>query len=119
MVFPITPMKALLLSWTKKLTDVAIFTHVGGTRRHDTMNIARFTGERWAKQQRNTYLKQLDSAFTLLAQQPEIGKDAAAIKPGYRKFVQGSHIIFYRAGTDSKIIVIRVLHQSMDVDSLL
>lgn len=85
--------------------------------RDDMLNIGRFTGERWGKQQRNTYLKQLDTAFKLLAQQPEIGKDAAAIKPGYRKHVQGSHIIFYRTGTDSKILVIRVLHQSMDVDS--
>ena len=85
--------------------------------RNDMMNIGRFTGERWGTQQRNTYLKQLDGAFKLLAQQPEIGKDAAPIKPGYRKFVQGSHIVFYRMGTDSKILVIRVLHQSMDVDS--
>lgn len=81
------------------------------------INIGRFTSERWGKQQRNTYLKQLDTAFKLLAQQPEIGKDAAATKPGYRKFVQDSHIVFYRTGTDLKILIIRVLHQSMDVES--
>lgn len=90
---------------------------VTSAARDDMVKIGRFTGERWSKQQRNTYLKQLDTAFKLLAQQPEIGKDASAIKPGYRKFVQGSHIIFYRTSTDSKILVIRVLHQSMDVDS--
>jgi toxin ParE1/3/4 len=85
--------------------------------RDDMVKIGRFTGEQWGKQQRNTYLKQLDTAFKLLAQQPEIGKDASAIKHLYRKFVQGSHIIFYRTGSESKILVIRVLHQSMDVDS--
>jgi toxin ParE1/3/4 len=62
--------------------------------RDDMINIGRFTGERWGKQQRNTYFKQLDDAFKLLAQQPGIEKDAVAIKPSYRKFVQGSHIIF-------------------------
>ncbi|HBD11441.1 MAG TPA: plasmid stabilization protein ParE, partial [Porticoccaceae bacterium] len=51
-----------------------------------------------------------------LPRQPDIGRDAEDIKPGYRKFSQGSHIIFYRAGTESKIVVIRILHNSMDVD---
>lgn len=84
--------------------------------RSDLIDIGRFTSDKWGKRQRDKYLKQLDDAFKLLARKPEIGKDAANIKPGYRKFSQGSHIIFYRAGTDSKIVVIRILHNSMDVD---
>ena len=84
--------------------------------RKDLIDIGRFTTEKWGKRQRNKYLKQLDDAFELLARQPEIGRDAADIKPGYKKFSQGSHIIFYRAGTESKIVVIRILHNSMDVD---
>ncbi|WP_445012250.1 type II toxin-antitoxin system RelE/ParE family toxin [Vreelandella stevensii] len=52
----------------------------------------------------------------MLARQPDIGPDADDIKPGYKKFSQGSHVIFYRAGTDSRIIVIRILHNSMDVE---
>lgn len=62
------------------------------------------------------YLKQLDDAFALLARQPEIGKVADYIKPGYKTFSQGSHMIFYRAGTGSKIVVIRILHSSMDAE---
>jgi len=46
----------------------------------------------------------------------DIGRDAEDIKPGYKKFSEGSHIIFYRAGTQSKIVVIRILHNSMDID---
>lgn len=84
--------------------------------RKDLIDIGRFTTEKWGKRQRNKYLKQLDDAFELLARQPEIGRDADDIKPGYKKFSQGSHIIFYRAGTESKIVVIRILHNSMDVD---
>lgn len=80
------------------------------------MEIGRFTVRKWGKQQRNNYLKQLDDAFTLLARQPEIGKVADDIKLGYKKFSQGSHMIFYRAGTDSKIVVIRILHSSMDAE---
>jgi toxin ParE1/3/4 len=52
----------------------------------------------------------------LLARQPDIGREAEDIKPGYKKFSHGNHIIFYRAGTESKIVVIRILHNSMEVD---
>ena len=86
------------------------------TARKDLIDIGRCTSERWGKRQRDKYLKQLDDAFKLLARQPEIGRDADDIRPGYKKFSQGSHIIFYRAGTESEIVVIRILHKSMDVD---
>lgn len=84
--------------------------------RKDMIEIGHYTVEKWGKRQRDKYLKQLDDAFKLLARQPEIGKEAEDIKPGYKKFGQGSHFIFYRAGKDSKIVVIRILHNSMDVD---
>lgn len=84
--------------------------------RKDLINIGRFTTEKWGKRQRDKYLKQFDDAFKLLSRQPEIGRDADDIKPGYKKFSQGSHIIFYRAGTESHIVVIRILHNSMDVE---
>jgi len=84
--------------------------------RKDIIDIGHFTAEKWGKRQRDKYLKQLDDAFRLLSRQPEIGRDAEDIKSGYKKFSQGSHIIFYRSGTESKIVVIRILHNSMDVD---
>lgn len=84
--------------------------------RKDVIDIGRFTAEKWGKRQRDKYLKQLDDAFQLLARQPDIGRDADDIKPGHKKFSQGSHIIFYRAGTESRTVVIRILHNSMDVD---
>lgn len=84
--------------------------------RKDLVDIGRFTAEKWGKRQRDKYLRQLDDAFKLLARQPELGLPADHVKPGYRKFSQGSHIIFYRAGSDARIVVIRILHHSMDVD---
>ena len=86
------------------------------TARKDVIEIGRFTTGKWGKRQRDKYLKQLDDAFKLLSHQPEIGTDANDIRPEYRKYNQGSHTIFYRAGTDSKIVVIRILHNSMDVE---
>lgn len=84
--------------------------------RKDVIDIGRFTAEKWGKRQRDKYLKQLDDAFKLLGRQPDIGRDADGIKPGYKKFSQGSHIIYYRAGTESRVVIVRILHNSMDVD---
>ena len=82
----------------------------------DVIEIGRYTASTWGKRQRDKYLKQLDDAFKLLGRQPELGKHADDLKKGYRKYNHGSHIIFYRTGTDSKIVVIRILHKSMDVE---
>lgn len=84
--------------------------------RKDFMDIGRFTAEKWGKRQRDKYMKHLDDAFKMLARQQDIDRDAYDIRPEYKTFSQGSHIIFYRAGTESKIVVIRILHNSMDVD---
>lgn len=83
----------------------------------DLYSIAIFTKERWGVKQRNLYIKQLDEAFHMLAKSPELGKSCNDILPGYRKFPQGSHIVFYKDGSNSKIEVIRILHKSMDVDT--
>lgn len=82
----------------------------------DLKNIARYTQTKWGRDQRNRYLKQFDESFYLLCESPGIGKSCDLIKKGYRKLPQGSHVIFYKIGTDSKIEIIRILHKSMDVN---
>lgn len=83
----------------------------------DLRQIAIFTEKQWGRDQRNLYLKQIDDAFHLLADTPLAGKDCGYIKEGYRKFPQGSHVIFYKDGSTSKVEIIRILHKQMDVAS--
>jgi len=85
----------------------------------DLRKIARFTEKRWGRDQRLLYIKQFDDVFHLLAEAPALGKKCDYIKTGYRKFPQGSHILFYREVSKSKIIIIRILHKNMDVESKL
>lgn len=80
----------------------------------DLRIIARFTEKRWGRDQRFLYIKQFDDVFYLLSENPSLGKRCEYIKKGYRKFPQSSHIIFYREGEKSKIIIIRILHKNMD-----
>ena len=82
----------------------------------DLYSIALFTEARWGKTQRNLYIKQLDEGFLLLAQNPNVGTSCDYIRNGYRKFPQGSHIIFYKPSTTATILVIRILHKNMDYD---
>ncbi|USD64465.1 type II toxin-antitoxin system RelE/ParE family toxin [Vibrio sp. SCSIO 43136] len=84
----------------------------------DLKDIAIFTARRWGREQRNLYLKQFDDSFWLLAENPDIGKICDEIRQGYRKFPQGSHVIFYRLIGNQKIEIIRILHKSMDVNPL-
>jgi toxin ParE1/3/4 len=83
----------------------------------DLREIAKFTEKRWGRNQRYVYMKQFDDIFHFLAENPAVGKSCDYIKAGYKKFPQGSHLVFYRDGTKANITIIRILHKSMDVES--
>jgi len=80
----------------------------------DLKTIAHYTHKQWGKVQRNTYLKQFDDIFKLLAQSPLSGISCDFIKTGYRKFPYAGHIIFYKVEKNT-IKIIRILHKNMDV----
>ena len=83
----------------------------------DLVKIGRYTENKWGIKQRNIYLKQIDDCFTKLAENPNLGVKCDYIKKGYRKFPQGSHIIFYRPTSEISINIMRILHNSMDIES--
>lgn len=85
--------------------------------KEDLIGIARFTEATWGRDQRKFYLKQLDSTFYALAENPCLGRKCDEIKQEYYKYPEGSHVIFFRLGTDSNIEIIRILHKRMDVAS--
>lgn len=84
--------------------------------RADLKDIALFTQRKWGRDQRNNYLKQFDDSFWMLSEKPDIGKNCDEIKDGYRKFPQGSHVIFYKQKGSQEVVIIRILHKSMDVN---
>ncbi len=85
----------------------------------DLRDIALFIQRCWGKEQRNIYLKQFDDSFWLLTENPDIGKTCDAIRIGYRKFLQGSHVIFYQQTGSQQIKIIRILHKSINVNPIL
>lgn len=85
----------------------------------DLKDIGHHTLEKWGREQRNLYLKMLDTTFRQLAANPLKGKDCSDIRNGYRKFNAGSHVIFYRQMSRDTIEIVRILHGRMDYETQL
>jgi len=85
----------------------------------DLIKIAKYTQLTWGQAQRNDYLKILDNSFQLLADEPEIGINCDYIREGYSKYPQANHVIYYKEHKVNQILIVRILHKSMDVNRAL
>ena len=88
--------------------------HISKKAKSDLIKIARYTQLNWGRQQRNDYLKLIDSVFHQIAE-PELGYICDYIREGYRKRPQVSHVIYYKEFGKKEVVIIRVLHKSMDI----
>ncbi len=66
-------------------------------------------------QQAKTYIQSMEQRFMLLSDNLGLGRDAGELTSGLKRFSYGSHVIFYLA-IPKGIMVVRVLHQSMDFE---
>ena len=82
--------------------------------RNDLNNIGRYTLLKWGKAQRNTYLKNLETRFSWLADNPLLGKHRTDINEGFYSFPQGEHLVFYVIQQEG-IAIIGIPHKEMDI----
>ncbi|WP_419812689.1 type II toxin-antitoxin system RelE/ParE family toxin [Bacterioplanoides sp.] len=83
----------------------------------DMRKIAEYSLRQWGKKQQRAYIGELFDAFGRLAETPQIAAGIDNVRSGYKKFPQGSHIIFFRITGTTDIEVIRVLHKNMDIET--
>jgi toxin ParE1/3/4 len=83
--------------------------------RADLDEIWDYTAKRWSVAQAERYLREIQRGVEAVASKPGLGRRCDEIRAGYYKMPVGSHILFYRR-TDSRIQIVRILHQSMDVE---
>lgn len=83
--------------------------------RADINDIWDYTAERWDDDQADTYTRQIADACKRLAAGTRSGRPIEDIRPGYYKFLAGSHVIYYRE-RNVEIEIVRVLHQHMDAE---
>lgn len=81
----------------------------------DLTRIYHYSVEEWGLSRAEQYIRDLESAFKGLAVGDLSSKDAGFILPGLRSYRVVSHVVFFKQTSDG-IIVIRVLHKSMDFE---
>ena len=78
-----------------------------------------YTRKKWSKDQADRYYSLLIDEIEFLKTNYYIGKSAEYICPGYRVSFVKSHIVFYKIVDDQKLKIIRILHQSVNIDKWL
>ncbi|EDM72949.1 plasmid stabilization system [Roseobacter sp. AzwK-3b] len=86
--------------------------------RNDLEDIWLFSFSEWGLAQADAYVASLRSVIKGLQDGQTVSRRADGAKPGYHLAVAARHLVVFRQ-TPDKIIVIRVLHQRMDVDRLI
>lgn len=82
----------------------------------DLVEIWLYTAETWSADQADTYTGRIVEACSGIAAGRTRGKPADRVKRDYLKVAVGSHFIVYRQ-TEDQIVVVRILHQRMDISS--
>jgi toxin ParE1/3/4 len=78
-----------------------------------------YTLENWSQEQADRYYYLILDEIEYIADNFGSGKSMEHLKRGYRAAKVKSHIIFYRKSKKNVVEIIRVLHQSMDIENRL
>ncbi len=82
----------------------------------DVGNIWRYTYNKWSERQADKYQNDLVAAFEKIAQSPFCGRLYRHRNLNLYTYHVGRHVIFYRIEPKEQITIIRILHESMDLD---
>jgi len=81
----------------------------------DLTGIWYYTVEKWSEKQADKYYRLLIDNFDELSRNPGLGKSYSDIIENILGFRVGRHIIFYRIIQTNKILILRILHEKMDL----
>ena len=81
----------------------------------DLRDIWDYTADKWGLDQAESYLRVIEAAIKFVAAEPQRGRTADQIRLGYRKYLAGTHVLFYRLSPQG-VDIVRILHQRMDFD---
>jgi toxin ParE1/3/4 len=86
----------------------------------DIENIWLYTVQTWSAEQADRYYNLIFDEIGYIAKNPLSGRDFSGIRENYRCSKVKSHLIFYRYRKSEEIVeIIRILHQSMEVEERL
>lgn len=85
----------------------------------DFEKIWHYTAKEWGTAQAIKYTNELEKVFLILANNPLMCRERFEFKPPVRIHHHGSHLIIYIIIENNPIKIIRILHESMDIDAQL
>ena len=91
---------------------------ISGPAKLDLGRIGEYTRREWGAARKRKYLGQIKDGFKAVRDAPGIGARRDDIRTGLRVHPVQKHVIFYRE-TKSELVIVRVLHQSMNPELLL
>ncbi len=81
--------------------------------RADLDSIRRYSARIWGQQQTATYMSAVRDTLKGLVQGTVVARARHDLRPGIQMATSGRHCIFFEAD-DSRVLVVRVLHDRMD-----
>lgn len=87
---------------------------VTATAESDLLEIWRYIAED-NEMAADRLLRELAEKFSLLTQQPGLGRERPELYPAVRSFPVGRYVIFYRGLEQQDIEITRVLHSARDL----
>ncbi len=82
---------------------------------NDVNGIWEYSVETWGIEQATSYIGNIRDTLDGLADGTRISRPVS-VRDGYRKILAGSHVVYFRVTDTGLIIVVRILHQRMDVE---
>ena len=90
--------------------------HLTNKAVEDLSNIWEYTVDTWSERQADDYYNMLIASFQKITENPRLfGLNYEEIAEGLYGYRANKHIIFYRILTGGDILIIRILHQRMDL----
>ena len=81
----------------------------------DVNDIWDYTIERWGVRQAASYVGDIRDACAALSQGTRVSIPVK-VRDAYHKAIVGMNMVYFRRANDTSIVVVRILHQSMDVE---
>lgn len=90
--------------------------HLTNKATSDLLDIWDYTYETWPKDQAEEYYNKLIEACEYISENAPIGKEYSEVKNGLLGLKVGRHIIFSRPLNENEVMIIRILHERMDLE---
>jgi toxin ParE1/3/4 len=96
-----------------------LVVHISAKALSDLEEIWTYTLNKWSREQADRYFSLLIDEIEFIQSNGYASKSAEYIRPGYRVSFVKSHVIFYKIINLEKLEIIRILHQSVNIDKWL